>query len=146
MLTESEEIHLDRASGYPQLSVSHMIHPGHMTLIPVKRQWPVFSRRHSHTIYTVFFSLSLSSKGFCKIGPESARLLPPRSARPVLLVAALGAVSSRRLQSTNCRVTDNNTRESSARPPSLWCPSLDCQNSVLAHSAIAESSESQSRN
>ena len=30
-LTEQAEIHIDRASGYPQLSVSHMIHPGHMT-------------------------------------------------------------------------------------------------------------------
>ena len=39
-LTEQAEIHLDRASGYPQLSVGHMIHPGHMTLTPVRRQWP----------------------------------------------------------------------------------------------------------
>ena len=27
-----------------------MTHPGHMTLTPVKRQWPVFSRRHSHSL------------------------------------------------------------------------------------------------
>ena len=37
-LTEPAEIHLDRVSGYPQLSVSHMVHLGHMTLTPVKRQ------------------------------------------------------------------------------------------------------------
>ena len=30
-LTEPAKIHLDRASGYPQLSVSHMVHVGHMT-------------------------------------------------------------------------------------------------------------------
>ena len=27
-----------------------MIHPGHMTLTPLKHQWPVFSRRHSHSL------------------------------------------------------------------------------------------------
>ena len=35
-LMEQAEFYLDRASGYPQLSVSHMTHPGHMTLTPVK--------------------------------------------------------------------------------------------------------------
>ena len=49
-LTEPAEIQLDQASGYPQLSVGHMIHPGHMTLTPVKRQWFVFSRRHLHSL------------------------------------------------------------------------------------------------
>ena len=39
-----------RLRGYPQLSASHMIQPGHMTLAPVKRQWSVFSWCHSHSL------------------------------------------------------------------------------------------------